>query len=440
VLSLKLGDFVKFDDVRLKGFSKRIKLSEAIKRCIDSLPMFPGVEVDLKTTTITNRVLKENIYAKRSIPPFKRSAVDGYAVKGQDTTGASESNPIVLKVVDELYIGEFTSVILESNTAIQIPTGGVVPKGADAVVMVEDTGFVSEESRIIEVYTSVHPGKNIAKEGEDLEKNQLLFRVGRKFKTVDRGYLLSAGINSVEISSVPKIAIFSTGNELVDPWKSLEMGKIPDVNSINLYEACLNEDWSPNILGIIPDSETSLREAIESACNNYDIVLLSGGSSVGEKDYIPVILNDLGELLFHGIAMRPGGPIAAARINNSRVFGLPGFPAATLIAFEFLLKPVIYYLMGMNQKYQPFTVEVEITRNVGSKLGRLDFLRIQLEKTREGIPKAVPIQIGGSGLLRSIVHGNGIIPISEASEGLKEGDIVEAIVLGGDYINFKPLD
>ncbi|MHA1227784.1 MAG: molybdopterin molybdotransferase MoeA, partial [Candidatus Hodarchaeales archaeon] len=422
---------MKFKDIRLKGFSKRIKLDKAVDLCIETFNRFSVEEIDIVQNSVSKRILAEDIYANRSIPPFDRAAMDGYVVKASDTVGASENNPLTLQVIGEIEIGQFPAKKIKQGTAIRIPTGGMVPEGADAVVMVEDTAIISQESNEIEVYASVHPGKNISFAGEDFKKNDLILRAGKRLDAVDRGFLLSAGVSKVKVSCVPKIAILSTGNELVTPWnQKLEPGKIPDVNSINLYEMCLKEGWKATILGIVPDIENSLRQAIEKAAKEYDVVLLSGGSSVGKKDFIPSLLNKLGTLVFHGIAMRPGGPICASLVNDKIAFGLPGFPTATLVAFQFVVKPVLLSLMGLDKSYQHLKLPVKVARNVGSKLGRLDFLRVRLERTSSGELQAIPIQIGGSGILRNMIEGTAIIAIPEASEGLKEGDIVEAIVWG----------
>ncbi|MFX0051993.1 MAG: molybdopterin molybdotransferase MoeA [Candidatus Hermodarchaeota archaeon] len=429
---------MKFEDIRLKGFSKRLKLQDAIKKSLMELPSFPSEEIDLKTTSIANRIVAQEIHSKRTIPPFNRSAVDGYAVKASDTIGATESTPVILKIIDELQIGQVPKISLETGKTIQIPTGGVIPDGADAVIMVEDTEKLPE-SNDIEIFVSIHPGKNVAKAGEDLEENELLFKAGRKLKAVDRAFLLSAGIKTIKTSIIPKIAIFSTGNELIEAWKDqIPLGRIPDVNSVNLFELCLKERWHPEIKGIIPDEESRLKQAILDSTQMYDVLLFTGGSSVGEKDYIPIILNDIGRLIFHGIAMRPGGPVCAACIDNAIIFGLPGFPAAALISFQFLVKPVLYSLMGMDSKNKPLIIDAKVSRNVGSKLGRLDFLRVRLEKDSSGNRVAIPIQIGGSGLLKTLVQGNGIIPIPESSEGLKKDDIVDVVVLDADYMDLPP--
>ncbi|MFW9997709.1 MAG: gephyrin-like molybdotransferase Glp [Candidatus Odinarchaeota archaeon] len=426
---------MKYEDVRGKGFSRRIKLPEAIKACLDSMTGFPAEEINLRdmNTAITKRILREDIFARRTIPPFDRSAMDGYAVIAEDTVGASEGNPLILKVTGEVQIGQVPQVRVESGTAIKITTGAMIPEGANAVIMVEDTAKLAESNEEIEIYASVHPGKHIARAGEDVEKETIILKSGRRLKSVDRGFLLSAGVTRVKMSTVPSIAIFSTGNELVNAWETeLEPGKIPDVNSVNLYELCMEEGWNPRMMGIVPDEEEVLRETILQASSNNDIILFSGGTSVGQKDLIPALFNELGKLVFHGIAMRPGGPVSAATIYEKIFFGLPGFPTATLISFHFVVRPVLLSLLGMERKSSVLTVPVRITRNVGSKLGRLDFLRIKIEKAASGELLAVPIQIGSSGIMRSMVAGNGIIPIPESSEGLKEGDVVEAIIVGVD--------
>ncbi|MHA2363752.1 MAG: molybdopterin molybdotransferase MoeA [Candidatus Hodarchaeales archaeon] len=418
-----------FDDIRLKGFSKRIKIDKAIQKCIEAFNLLPTHSVSLQLISLKNKILREDIFAKRSIPPFDRSAVDGYAVRAEDTFSASETNPQILNVIGQFAIGQVPPKLkVVKYTAIQIPTGGVIPEGTNAVIMVEDTAKITENE--IEIYASLHPGKNISKAGEDIEKNQLIFKSGRRLRGIDRGFLLSAGINSTLVSKIPSIAIIATGDELLDPWDTITPGKIPEINTVNLFDMCLEEGWNPEIKGIIHDQKNDLREIInECVKKNYDVVLLSGGTSVGQKDFLPILFNELGTVIFHGIAMRPGGPVVASKINDKLVFGIPGFPTAALIAFRFVVRPIILSLMGQKDDSLPKNIPAKISRNVGSKLGRLDFLRVKLQKNTSGDLEAVPIQIGGSGVLTNMVNAHGIIPIPESSEGLKRGDIVDVILL-----------
>ena len=412
-----------FDDVRMKGFSKNMKVAEAINLAIDKLQFLPIEILSLRESDIRNYVLREDIHAKRSSPPFDRSAVDGYALKAEDTYSASESNPMLVKVVDSMQIGVSPSRMVEKGEAIQVPTGGVIPEGANAVIMVEDTNTI--ENDYLEVYSVLPPGKNISKKGEDFSEGEVLFRQGHRFRSVDRGYLLSASITEVEVSKSPSVAIIVTGDELVEPWQAIKPGEIPEVNSFNLADLCLDEGWRPTVLGIVKDQEEELKKVIQKAIDDFDVILINAGTSVGKKDLAPMILHELGEILFHGLSMRPAGPVLCAKVNNKIVFGVPGFPTASIIAFRFVIKPIVNRLLGVPTTQSQVGITATISRNVGSKVGRRDFLRVKLTKTEDNNYIAIPIQIGGSGILRNIVEADGFVEIPELSEGLKEGDQVE---------------
>lgn len=414
---------MKFNDVRLKGFNKYMKVDQALDLVTKSFPLFQVEQLSLKDNQIINRILRENITAKRSIPPFDRSAVDGYAVKAEDTFSASETNPMLLQVIDSVNIGERKIIKMEKGTAVLIPTGAVVPDDANAVIMVEDTNKL--DNNYIEVIATIHPGKNISRIGEDVQEKDLLFQTGRKLRSVDRGFLLSAGVQAIKVTKTPSIAIISTGDELQEPWQDLTEAKIPDVNGINLIDLCNDENWKTSFIGIIKDDKEKLSTQIIRSTQMFDIIMVSGGTSVGKKDLIPVILHEQGEIYFHGLAMRPGGPVLCGKINNKIVFGLPGFPTATIIAFRFIIKPIIENLLGIDSKENKYTIKAIISRNVASKLGRRDFLRVIITKNENGMNAAEPIQIGGSGILKNIVEADGFVQILENSEGLKEGDEVD---------------
>ncbi|MFW9928971.1 MAG: gephyrin-like molybdotransferase Glp [Candidatus Thorarchaeota archaeon] len=415
-----------FDDVRLKGFSKTLKVNDAIQSAINAFKLFSVDNISLKNTLIQNKILREDIYANRSIPPFNRSAVDGYAIKAEDTFSASESNPLLLKVVDKINIGEESKVALEKGCVIQIPTGGVIPPRADAVVMIEDTNKVSQG--YIEVYSVLHPGKNVSKFGEDIKKDELIYQSGYKLRSIDRGFLLSAGINNINVCQTPSVAIIATGDELVEPWENITPGKIPEINTTNLFDLCIDEGWNPTVCGIFKDEKNELQKIIIDSLNKYDVILVNAGTSVGKKDYIPIILNEMGTILFHGVSMRPGSPIMCAKVQDKLIFGIPGFPTAAIISFRFIIVPIIRSLMGMKNPFSSTTVRAVLSRNVGSKLGRIDYLRVKLSMLENGEYQAIPIQIGGSGILKNIVEAHGFIPVPESSEGLKEGDIVDVVL------------
>ncbi|OLS23847.1 MAG: Molybdopterin molybdenumtransferase [Candidatus Heimdallarchaeota archaeon LC_3] len=413
---------MKFKDVREKGFRERIKLSNAIKLGEISFEIHPLERINITNNTINKRILRENIYSQRDIPPFDRSAVDGYAVKAENTYAASENSPVRLKIIEEIQIGQIANNAISDNAAIQIPTGGVVPKGANSIIMVEDTSRISDTELLI--FDKVHPNRNISKKGEDYLKNKLLFKPNYKLRSVDRSILLASGITEINVTKKLNIGIIILGDELIEPWIFLEPGKIPEVNSISLFDLCMNEGWNPKIIGIFNDNYEIITQTIKESIKKYDIIFVSGSTSVGKKDFIPIILNDLGNIIFHGVAMRPGSPVLCAKLSNKIIFGLPGFPTACIIAFLFIIRPILNYYSGFNPNDDLIKIPAKISRNVGSKLGTIDFLRVKLTKDTNDHYLAVPIQISGSGRLSNITESDGIIRIYENSEGLKEGDNV----------------
>ncbi len=346
-----------FKDVRQKGFGHRITIQNAITRTINSFQKFPAESLSLRTNQIDKRILREDVYAKRSIPPFNRSTKDGFSVKTRDIKGASKDNPVILSVIDEILIGKPSSKELLNGTCIQIPTGGAVPPGSDSVVMLENTSWISKTE--IEIYTKTRIGENISMAGSDFKEGELIFKSGKRFSIPDRGFLLSAGITEVKVSIKPSVAIITSGDELVEPWKRIHDGEVPEVNTINLYDLCLREKWLPNIIGILPDKKDLLLKTISRIVSSYDVVLLSGGTSVGKKDFIPIIFNDLGNITWHGVAIRPGGPTSSAQINGKLVFGLPGFPTSTFIAFIFP-SPELPTINSLPDIYRPFGLSISL--------------------------------------------------------------------------------
>jgi len=413
--------------IQSKGFIKKIRLNEAIEIVLKNFDLFPSHEIKLQDYIIIDKILRIDIRSNRNVPSFNRSAMDGFAVRSKDTTLASHKNPVTLKVIDELNIGQKPNRRVEKGTAIKIPTGGVMPLEADAVVKIENTiPFSPSEINIIKPIIAT---KNLSEVGEDIKKGRILFKAGHRFRIFDRGFLLSAGVEKVVVTKTPTLAILSTGDELVEPWKpKMEIGQVPEVNSINVFDSSLREGWKSKIIGIIPDNLETLKKAVQEALASYDVVLLSGGTSVGTKDYIPILFDELGELLFHGVSIRPGKPISAAKIQNKLVFGLPGYPVAALLTFQFIVKPVILSLMGLKPSEIP-TIKAKISIDVKSQLNRLDFLRVKLQKDSEQKFKAIPISISGSGVLSTIVEADGIVIIPEAVETLQKDDDVDVFLI-----------
>ena len=402
---------------RMRGFAEYTLVNDALNRVISRIKRLePEI---IPVTESLGRIIYEDIYSPRNIPHFDRSAMDGYAVIAQDTFGASQHNPIKLKVVGEVAVGRPPSIKVSRGLAAQIATGAPIPPEADAVVMVEYTKRIKDE---VEVYSPVTPGQNISRIGEDVKMGQKVISSGKQVRPQEEAMLLQCGITEVKVAKKPRVAIVSTGSELVDIHTTPEVGKVVCTNSYTLASLVRVYGGEPKILGIYPDLPEELEKAIEEVLK-YDMGVFSGGTSVGKYDYTPDLLKKRGELIFHGVAMKPGSPTAAAYINGKPIFSLPGYPVSTMIAFIVFVAPTIRKMLGA-EKLDPRTfVEAKMSRKVASTLGRRDFVRVKIEETREGV-LAVPIRVGGSGVISSMVNADGIVEIPENVEGINEGEIV----------------
>ena len=292
-----------------------------------------------------NRVLAEDAVSAWDIPPFNRSTVDGYAVKAEDTYGAEENQPVHLTVSGVVNIGELPYLrILKGETA-EIVTGAHIPEGAEAVVMVEDT---ERENNDLTVFSSVTKNENIMKKGSDLHKGETALKTGHVLGPSQVGVLAAIGMAKINVFTIPKVAVLSTGAEVTEPGKPLPPGKIYDINAYSLSTAVTESGGKPVYMGVVPDDKTKLRETLEHALANADMVITSAGVSVGPKDLLPQTVDALGKpgLLFSGVAVKPGKPTTAALIGEKTVFSLPGHPASALLMFHLLVRPVIQRLAG----------------------------------------------------------------------------------------------
>jgi len=411
--------------VRMRGFARYIRLDDALKTILSHVRPV-GVET-VKFDQALGRVLAEDIVSKVDVPPFDRSAVDGYAVRASDTFGASESKPVRLRMVGSIAIGSPTKLRLRKSEAAKIMTGAPMPTGADAVVMLENTRAVGKK---LEVFTSLTPGKNISTRGEDVEKGDIVLKCGHKLRPQDVGMLGSLSKLYVKVSRSPSVAILATGGELKQPGRKLGKAEITDANSYSLAAAVSNCGGCPKRLGTVRDDKALIERAILKA-SGYDMVLLSGGSSVGERDLVPDAIAELGKLLFHGVAIRPGGPTAFGIVKGKPIFALAGFPVASLVAFDMLARPALRAMQGLHADRGYPRVKAKLTRKVSSTLGRADVVRIKLRYT-SGELLAEPIRITGSSILSSMTDADGFVVVPENMEGFKEGAIVEAELYTSD--------
>lgn len=399
---------------------KLTSLEEA-KKVIYSHWQVEPEKVETELTGALNRVLAEEIIAQTDIPALDRATVDGFAVRASSTFGASEAMPAYLKVVGQVTMGETSNLEVGPGEAVYIPTGGMLPEQADAVVMVE----YSEElaSSEIAVTRPVSPGENVIKAGEDIKAGTVIFKQGHRLRPQDLGMLASQGILKVKVYNPYKVGIISTGNELVNPAEVPAPGQIRDINSYTLYGLVQQSGAWPILYGIVPDDFDFLQQAVKKALEENDLVLLSGGSSVGTRDYTVKVFESLGKsgLLLHGIPVKPGKPTVVAAAEGKLLFGLPGHPVSAMVVYRILVHPLLY-----DHAYRDSFeagVQAKLARNLASTAGREDHIRVKLVE-RNGELWAEPV-LGKSGLIRTLVEAHGEIVIPEGREGLAAGEPVK---------------
>lgn len=378
----------------------------------------------VKIIDALDRVLAEDILSNCDVPDFNRSTVDGYAVIHTDTNGTTDTIPTYLNVVGESFMGEVCSIELKNGECIYVPTGGMMPKNADAMVMVEHTEKYSDGK--IAVYDSVGMYQDVVRVGDDVKKNQLLFKKGHKLNAADLGVLSSIGLMTVEVYKKINITIISTGDELVSCESKLVYGKIRDVNSCVLYGECIKAGFDVINIVLVKDDDVVLKNAILNAMNNSDVIIVSGGSSKGKKDMTSEIINNITSsgVLTHGISCKPGKPTITSydKNTNTFIFGLPGHPIATVMLFKMLVLKMYEELVGCNTNN--FSFKGIITENIASSHGKTTF---QLVESNDKY-HVTPIY-GHSGLINKMSNAIGYIIIDENVEGVNKNEEVEVFYL-----------
>lgn len=414
---------------KIKGFEKYESVEKASTRFLSFLKK-SNIKLDEESITLKNaldRVLATDLKSPLDIPPFKRAAMDGYAVISKDIDSASVENPAILEVIDRVSAGEKSGIKVTSGKTIAIATGAPMPYGANAVVMVENTSLY--ENNRVKIFEQIESGKNVASKGEDVKKGQILIEKGTLLAAQDIGIIASVGINKITVYKRPKVAVFSTGNELVEPGLKLKEGSIFESNRYML--SCLVKEFGGEVvdLGICPDVKDSIRRRLREALH-YDIVVISGGSSVGTKDFVPEIIDEMGRpgILVHGVAMRPGSPTALAVVKKKPIISAPGYPVSAFFAFFTFGRPALTQMLRTHGK-PLYTVSAEITKSVKLHKGMRAFLRVRLSKSHDRKKyKAEPISASGAFLLSTLTKSNGVIIIEDKAE-LKKGEKVQVIPL-----------
>ena len=390
--------------------ARKILLNMAIKRGFSSEP------TDFSSGL--GRVLAKTVVSGEDLPRFDRSAVDGFAVVSRDTFGASAAQPALLTLAGEVKMGERARFSIESGDCALVWTGGELPQGADAMVMLEEAQALS--GGLVAVESSAAPGRHVVFRGDDVRAGDSVLASGTRLGAREIGLLAALGVTRPEVAVLPRVCILSTGDELVAPDEIVEEGKIRDANASMLLAGCAEAGAIARHCGIVPDDEEKLRAAMKEACADYDLLLLTGSSSAGAKDAAARCLYELGEVAFHGLALKPGKPAFAGKIGETLVVGLPGHPAAAYLVFHALVRPLISQLAG--ESFAPRTVNATLLQAAPSNHGREELLPVRLE---DGFAEPVALK---SGLISPLTRASGYIRIPRDTEGLAKGTLQEVIL------------
>lgn len=403
-------------------FLNLVHLKEAVRLLLDHLPAGNAIPDEVEVSRALGRVIAGDIIAPEDVPGFNRSGMDGFAVRASDTFAASEGLPVYLERTGEVPMGRATAIEVAPEQAVRISTGGVMPEGSDAVVMVENTEVSGET---VEVVKGVAPGENVIRKDEDIARGALLFSRGQVLGPAQAGALVALGITKVSVYRLPVVGIISTGNELVPPSEKPGPGQVRDVNSTALAASAVRAGCLARPLGIVADEFGLLLEASRRALAECDALVISGGSSMGVRDLTVDILDHLGPpgTLAHGIYLKPGKPTLIAVCDGKPALGLPGNPASALTVFQEVMVPVLAALRG-EPRGEPGTrtVEAVLERSVASATGRLELVPVSLGLEGE-LLKATPIP-GKTNLIGTLARADGNVRITEGCEGIERGERV----------------
>ena len=357
------------------------------------------------------RVLAEEVTSLLNSPPFKRSAMDGYAIQAEDTFGFSETKPAQLKLVDTIGAGQVSNVLIKSGEAVKIATGAPIPAEANAVVMEEYTMY---DGDLLEVEMTVKPGENISPMGEDIKEGDVVLKEGRILRPQDLAIIASAGYSQVKVFKKPKIGIITTGNELVMPRSNIRGAEIINSNHYT-FKAIVDSSMAIPTLVLCFDSHKLVEEEFERLLETQDALISTGGTAISKGDVVIDVTDKMGEVLIHGVALRPGKPFGFGIIHEKPVFMLSGYPVAAMVQADVFVRNSLHKMQGIEN--EPQLVSKIASRKIPSSLGRTDYIRA---KTEENMVR--PLKIKGSGIIRSMVESNSYIVIEENLEGIGEGE------------------
>lgn len=395
-------------------FKKRINADKAKELFLSSFEPVSQIE-DVPIEDCDGRIVAENIIAGIDVPHYRRAAMDGFAIMAKDSLGAGTGSPVLLRLAN-IVEGN----IVEKGTCVRVHTGSPMPEGADAVVMMEDTVLRGDR---VEIFAQTHPFKNVGVIGEDIRKGEIIINAGRMLRPCDIAVLASLGIETIKIMKRPMVAIIPTGEELVPRnIRDLKAGEVYETNG--LMSALYIRKWGgiPRLLDIVNDIPEKIREAISSNLD-ADMIITSGGTSVGKRDHVPAVVDSMGKLLVHGVGISPGKPAALGVISGKPVVCLPGYPVAGIVALFYFGKPAFRKLGHIPDEPERI-VRAHLSEKIAGRIGYKTFARVKIDNGR-----AVPLATTGAGILSSVSKADGFVIIPENIEGRNAGEEVEVVLI-----------
>lgn len=409
----------------MKPFFKVATVNQALAQIIEFAPVAAEL---VSLVQATGRILAEDMVSAIDVPDFARSTMDGYAVQAASTFGASEQNPALFALKGTVSMGQAADILIAPGTVARISTGGMMPQDADSVVMVEHTELVDDDA--VEVYRSTAPGQHVVGIGEDIRRGDTVLSRGTKIRPQEAGLLAAIGVHEVRVFKRPRIGIVSTGDEIVAPDETPSPGQVRDINTYALSGLISQAGAEPVLLGLVRDDLDALTQKCAQGLDACDMLLISGGSSVGARDYTVQALSSQKDarILFHGVSISPGKPTIVGTAGGKPVFGLPGNAVSAMVVFLILVRPAIEQIGGLDLTAQRnMRIPARLSRNLPSAQGRTDYVRVRLIQKTDGL-WAEPI-LGKSGLIHTMVKADGLVEIDSHTEGLDQGTLTEVILI-----------
>jgi molybdopterin molybdotransferase len=362
------------------------------------------------------RVTAQDVVSVLNSPPFDRSAMDGFAIRAEDTFGHSQTNPVQLTIINRIGAGELSTLELKKNEAIKIATGAPIPIGSNSVVMEE---YTQEINDLLDVEMSVTPGENVSPLGEDFKKDDVVLNSGKFLRPQELAIIASAGYDQVVVYKKPKVAVIITGSELVMPKRELKGAEVINSNHYTVKSQVQSSLAIPEMYHSVDNAEM-LEELFINTLKDYDAIITTGGTAISKGDVVVDVASKLGEVLLHGVSVRPGKPFAFAQINNKPVFMLSGFPVAAMVQYDIFVRDGLLKMQGLERK--SLIIEKKAAKKIPSTLGRTDYIRARMDGSL-----VWPLKIKGSGIIRSMVESDCYIIIPENLEGIAAGEKCEVL-------------